>query len=140
MSGNITGTQSRLLFGAMLANGVFSAVSGLIMLLFSGPIASRIGLAEPAWLIGTGVVLLLFGARLIRLGRSGSVQRSEAIAISAMDLAWVVGTVALALAVPGLFNVTGVWVVIAIAAVVLTFFDCQAYALWKTRLLGTDPN
>lgn len=133
MSRQITGNQSRLLFRTLLANGIFSATSGLILLLFSGPVAARIGLAEPAWLVGTGLVLLLFGARLVRIGQAGSVQRMEAIAISAMDLGWVVGTVALALAIPGLFNTTGVWAVIAIAAVVLMFFDFQAYALWKTN-------
>lgn len=133
MSHEITGSQSRMLLRALMANGLFSSVSGLVLLLFASAVAGRIGLSEPTWLTGTGLVLLLFGARLIQIGRSGRVSRAEAIAISVMDLAWVVGTVALALAVPGLFNTAGVAAVITIALVVLIFFDFQAYALWKSR-------
>ena len=45
----------------------------------------------------------------------------------------VVGSVALVLAVPGLFSAPGVAAVLAVASIVLTFFDLQVYALWKTR-------
>ncbi len=44
-----------------------------------------------------------------------------------------VGSVALVLAVPGLFSAPGVATVLGVASIVLMFFDLQVYALWKTR-------
>ena len=103
------------------------------MIVMSRPLATFLGLPDPRWLPGLGGVLLVFGVGLLVRARGRSVARAEAIAISAMDLGWVVGSVILIVALPGLFTSTGMIVVLAVAAVVLGFFELQAYALWKTR-------
>ena len=55
------------------------------------------------------------------------------ISLIALSVALVVGPVALVLAVPELFSAPGVAAVLVVAFIVLTFFDLQVYALWKTR-------
>ena len=133
MNSHIHYDDSRLLFRALLANGVFSSLSGLIMLLAAGPVAQMIGIAEPAWLRGLGAVLLVFGGSLLLHVYRRKVRRVEAVAISAMDLGWVIGSALLLLLVPELFSATGVVAVLVVAAIVFAFFELQAYALWKAR-------
>ncbi|MEX2524135.1 MAG: hypothetical protein WD750_04190 [Gammaproteobacteria bacterium] len=130
----ITAQQSRLLFYTLTANGAFSAVSGLIFVLQAQPLAAWTGLSQPIWLTGIGTMLILFGARLLWLGRRKSVHQWEALLISGLDLGWVVITVGLAVGVPGLFTLAGVYAVCAVALIVLTFLDLQLYALWKCRV------
>ena len=133
MSAQISSRDSTLLFHTLSANGIFSLISGVVMVLGASRIAPLIGLGQPAWLLFTGVGLLGFGAWLLWLGSQSRIRRADAIAISLADLAWVVGTLALAFAIPGLFNTLGVAAIVAVGLIVLGFFELQAYALWKTR-------
>lgn len=133
MTNLVTYADSRLLFRTLLANGGFSAISGVAMLALSGPIAALIGLPDARWISGLGVGLIAFGGSLLIHGLRKKVGRAEAIAISVMDLGWVIGSVVLLLLWPELFTSAGVVVILAVAAIVLVFFELQAYALWKTR-------
>ena len=133
MTGNVTYQDSRLLFRTLLANGSFSLLSGFAMLAFSGPIARLIGIADSRWLLGIGIGLLGFGGSLLVHAYRKRVRRAEAIAISLMDLGWVIGSIVLVLAAPELFSSAGVVAVLAVAAIVFVFFELQAYALWKLR-------
>lgn len=135
MSTILTASQSNLLFRALLANAVFSSVSGAVMLLMAGEIAALTGLTKPAWLAIIGIGLIGFGASLFLHVRRQRIRRVEALAISVMDLAWVIGSVALVVLAPGLLNTLGITVVLVIAAIVLCFFELQALALWKTRAM-----
>lgn len=129
----VTADQSSLFFKALLANGLFSTSSGLTMLLFSKPIAARIGFDQPQLILGIGVMLLLFGGSLLFHALRKRIRRVEALAISAMDLGWVLGSALLVLLAPQLLNPTGITVVIALAVVVFSLFELQAFALWKVR-------
>ncbi len=133
MKDKFTTNDSRLLFIALTANGVFSTLSGLTMLLFSGALANLIGLSEPRILLGLGVGLLLFGGSLLLHRYRNSVRKSEAYIISLMDLFWVIGSIVLVVVAPSIFSSAGIVVVLAVAAVVLTFFEMQALALWRMR-------
>ncbi len=133
MNTTIERSESPILFVALTLNGAFSLTCGAAFALFAGPLSRWLGLAETWWLAAVGVVLVGFGARLLWLGRGPSVARAEVVSISAMDLGWVIATVALALGVPGVFSGSGVVATLVVAAIVLSFFDLQAYSLWKTR-------
>ena len=133
MSATVTAQESKLLFRAFFANGLFSLVSGTVMLLFKTPVATFLGLQQPMVLTGLGAVLVLFGASLLFHAYRRRVSRTEAIAISAMDLGWVVGSILLVLFVPGLFSAAGISAVLVVAAIVFIFFELQTWALWKTR-------
>jgi hypothetical protein len=129
----LTIEDSRLLFSTLGANGMFSSISGVLMLLGSRPITQFIGLADNRWIQGIGAVLILFGGYLIAHRLRRRISRTEAILISIMDFAWVGGSAALLLLFPGFFSAAGVTIVIGIAAVVFIFFELQAYTLWRTK-------
>ena len=133
MSRVLTPSDSRLLFIALTANGLFSFATGLLLSMGAGRFGSIIGFQDPRPLIAIGLGLVAFGLRLLWLARKKQVRRGDAIAISAADLAWVLGSVVLLITLPGLFNQVGVVFVLAAAFVVLTFFELQAWALWQTR-------
>jgi len=133
MAHHVTSKESKLLFRALGANGTFSLASGIALVGRSDAISMIIGLANERWLVGLGVMLILFGASLLVHAYRKRVRRAEAIAISAMDLAWVVGSIVLVTAMPELFSSTGIVVVLSVAAVVALFFELQAIALWRTR-------
>jgi len=133
MSTHLTYEHSSLFFRTLSANGIFSVTSGFIMLAMSGSLSSFLGLSDHRWLLGLGGILLVFGGALLLRARSRCVTRVEAIAISAMDLGWVVASIVLIVALPGLFTSSGMIAILAVAAVVLAFFELQAFALWKTR-------
>ena len=133
METNVTYEQSRLLFRTLTANGLFSTVSGLVMLVFSSPVAAYLGLPDARWLFWLGIVLIGFGGAVLFHGYRKRVRRAEAIAISALDLGWVLGSALILLLAPGLFTTAGIVAVLVVAAIVLTFFELQVYALWQTR-------
>lgn len=121
--------QSNLLRRALQANGVFSSMSGLILIAASDRIAALIGIEQSLTL--TGVLLLIFAASLFWNARREMINRTEAWIAVALDVAWVVGTTALIFA--GVFNSTGNWVVAIVADVVLLFAVLQFFGLRKLR-------
>ena len=133
MTTSITKVESPLLFRALLANGVFSTVSGLLLAVLAGPIAELIGLQQVTLLRVIGVGLIGFGASLMLHVRRSRIRGAEAVVISALDLGWVLVSVALVVFAPGLFSTQGIVAILAVAAVVFAFFEMQAVALWKLR-------
>lgn len=124
-----TVASANLLRRALQANGVFSALSGVILIVASGRIATLIGLEQPLWL--TGLMLLLFAAGLFRNAGRAEINQTEAWVAVALDVAWVLGTAALIFA--GVFSATGNWVVALVGDVVLLFAGLQFWGLRKLR-------
>ena len=133
MANLITANDSKLLFTALGANGVFSSVSGLTMVLASNSLANFLGISQPQMIFELGIMLIGFGALLIYFYRRKRVHVANAIAITVLDLAWVAGSAILVVAMPDLFSSAGMVSVIAVAVVVLMLFDLQAYAIWRAR-------
>ena len=133
----ITRTDSGLLFRALLGNAVFSGVSGLVLLLAAAPVAAATGIQPPGVLMAVGIGLIGFCVLLLRHVRREHITRAEAVLISALDLGWVLGSIGLLVLYADLFTPTGYIAVIAVAIVVLLFFELQALALWQTR--RTEP-
>ena len=121
--------QSHLLRRALQANGVFSSMSGLILIAASDRIAALIGIEQSLVLIG--VLLLIFAASLFWNARREMINRTEAWIAVVLDVAWVIGTMALIFA--GVFNSTGNWVVAIVADLVLLFAALQFFGLRKSR-------
>jgi hypothetical protein len=136
MGKQLTFGDSRLLFRALGANGLFSLTCGLIMVVAAGPVSAFIGLENVYWTLGLGVMLVLFGASLLLHFRRKKVSRIEAVAISVMDLGWVIGSAVLVLLAPELLSRAGLLAVIAVAVIVLLFFELQALALWRASKPG----
>lgn len=122
-------SESQFLRRALQANGVFSGVSGLILILGAGPLSELIGISVSSVLIGIGVALIFYAVGLFRNAAREQVSRIEAWMAVIMDLAWVVGSAALIFL--GVLTVTGNWVVAGVADIVLLFGILQWVGLRK---------
>lgn len=131
MTKQITNNDSKLLIGALGANGFFSALSGIAMVLVPASIAQFLGLSQSGPIFDLGIMLILFGATLLYYYFRKSVRKLDAIVVSILDLAWVLGSVAMVLAAGDLFSAAGITAIFVVGIVVLTFFDLQVYALWQ---------
>jgi len=120
-------TKSNLLRRALQANGVFSALSGIILIVAAKPLSTRLGLTLPSILIGVGVSLLVYAAGLFHSGRRETINQAEAYLVVILDAAWVVGSAVVIFA--GVLTTTGNWVVAIVADVVLLFALLQIYGL-----------
>jgi hypothetical protein len=107
-----------LLRRALQADGIFCTLSGLLLLVDSGPLATLIGASQPWVLMVLGVDLLIYAALLFLAARRTPIVRWHAIAFLAADVAWVLASLALVLG--GLLSLTtfGFWAVLGVADVV----------------------
>ena len=119
-----TGNSSTELRTAFRLNGGFSALSGLLGTIAAGPIADLFEV-EQVWLIRSlGVALIGFAVGLFILAsRPDSEVRFMSGVISAADVSWVLGTVA----VIGLgwLSTAGAIIMSVVAVVVLAFAVAQ---------------
>ena len=120
--------RDSLLRRALRGNALFSALSGLTLLVAAGPLAPVLGVPGLALRV-VGAVLLPFAVGLWLNARRATVVRAEAWLAVALDLAWVGGSVALIGAELWPLETAGVVAVIAVAAVVLGFAGLQALGL-----------
>jgi len=107
--------QGQLLRYALRANAVFSALTGTLLLLAAAPVALHLGRLPPWSLAVIGAGLLGFSA-IVWLTASRP-RPARALGIAVLDLAWVAGTIPLALATE-LFTPAGKTTVLVVAAVV----------------------
>ena len=124
--------RSALLRRSLRANGVFSATSGLLFTLAGGPLAGFLGVA-PAWLVTVvGLNLLGFAAALFFLASRPAIPPALATTVVALDLGWVLGTIALVYA--DVFTRGGAAAALLVANVVLVFAVLQGIGV--RRLAG----
>jgi hypothetical protein len=109
---------------ALSANALFSAVSGLVMLLFSPWLQTH--LAAPGWFwITGGVGLLGFSAMLIVMARQPMLARQLTPMVVAADTGWVLSTfIALVVFLPEV-TATGASLVGAVNVVVALLAAAQ---------------
>ena len=116
---------------ALQANGIFSALSGIIIILADNSIASIIGLPEQVSLIGLGISLLLFAASLLWVASREEIKPAAAWAAVILDIGWVAGSAALISA--SVLSAPGNLAVAAVAAIVLLFALLQFLGIRKLR-------
>ena len=114
---------------ALQVDGVFSFLSGVILIIAAEPIASLLGLQNDAILIGIGIALLLYATALFLNVRRAVISRSEAIFAAVLNFGWVAGS-AVVIAW-GVLTTTGNWLVAIVAEVVLLFGILQLYGVRK---------
>jgi hypothetical protein len=108
-----------LLKRTLLVNGLATALTGLAALAGAPWLPSLLGPTSPALLAIIGAGLLVFAGVLLSQARRDTIDPRVAWTIAAMDVAWVMGSVAVLEA--GILTVAGNVVVAAVAAVVLLF-------------------
>ncbi len=126
-------TQSNLLRHAMRGNAVFSAVTGVIALLFSGALSNLTGI-QPAWMfVALGIGLLLYAADLAWVTSRPRLDPRFGWMAVILDLIWVVGSVILLLTDALAMTTAGNWLVAIIADIVLVFAVVQWLGIRRLR-------
>ena len=124
-----TQDRSRLLRNALLGNSIFSLLSGLDFVLFSGPVAAFLGLSSPAVILVLGVILIAYAYVIFTQARAQALNRSFARFVIISDVLWVIGSAVLIFT--GLVDLTtpGKWAIAIIADIVLLFAILQYIGL-----------
>lgn len=124
---NIREEPSRFLRNVLMLDGVVSGVSGVALVAAPGAIASFIGLSSPGAVAVVGASLLVYGAFLVRNARREAPRRQEAAVAVALNVAWVLGSIAIVAA--GGLNRQGNWALILVGDVVLAFAALEVMGL-----------
>lgn len=124
-----TQPRTSLLHRALLANGIFSSISGLVFMIFSAPIAAFLGVDFSGVLIALGLVLILFGLGVVWLATRTEVPRSLTIVVTILDLAWVLGSILLLVSELIPLTSEGKWAIAIIADIVAVFAILQIIGL-----------
>ena len=114
-----TENKDKLLRLALTENFLFSAASGIALLVAPGVISRFLGAAVPHWLmLALGAGLLVFAAGLLRQILRRPLKRGEALLTIVMDDGWVVASIALLVLAPHWFSAGGQWLIAGVALVV----------------------
>ena len=125
---NLQNDRTRFLRRALLADGVVSGLTGLLLVAAPGLIAGIIGTSSVI-VASVGVSLLLYGFFLVRNARRESPSRAEAAGAVALNVAWLLGTAAVVVA--GVLTREGNWALILVGDVVLVFTALEVVGLRK---------
>ncbi len=115
----------------LLANALFSGLSGIILSVFYRQIAQMIGVSLPGLLLFTGIGLVLFAALLISLYYKAEISQWVAQLIIISDWSWVISSVLVLTIFPDVLTETGNWLVAIIALIVGYFAFAQQQAVNK---------
>ena len=127
--------KAQLLRRGLQADGIVSAVSGALLLVVPGPIASLLGAGSPGLVAAVGASLVAFGVLVARNGWREAPQRGAAAVTVALNVAWVIGSGVLIAAGP--LSKTGNWAVALVADVVLILAIVESIGL---RRLSAAPD
>jgi hypothetical protein len=122
-------SQFNFLRRTLLANSLFSAVSGVVLTFDAQPIASFLGLDIPWILVGIGISLLFYAVGLFQTAVREPLNRLLAITAIVLDTAWVVGSAVILFTNWLPLTTPGWWAVAIMADLVAVFAALQFYGL-----------
>lgn len=120
-----------LLQKALLANAVFSSISGLAIVFSNHWLVRFLGLPSQIDLTVLGVGLMVYAVLLEFSARRRKIIPSHAWIAVSLDLLWVAGSYLLLLLVR--FSTDGKWLVIVVAELVLVFAALQWFGIRRIR-------
>jgi hypothetical protein len=123
--------EESLLRKALMGNALFSALSGLGILIAHAQTSRLLGLSSSGPLLIIAIALLGFAAMLLTNARREFMKLSDAWTAVSMDLSWVVGSYVVLFVVP--FSNGGRWIVAIVAELVLAFAILQWLGIRKIR-------
>jgi len=112
-----------LLRSTLLINGICTGLVGLALLLAPAPLATLLGIPTPNPLAAVGAGLVLYAGGLLLTSRRRPIPGAAAWAAIVLDLAWVVGSVALVEL--GILTSLGAGLVALVAVAVFVFGALQ---------------
>jgi hypothetical protein len=128
---NSSEERQQLLRRALLANALFSTISGLVLVLAQRWVVRLLGLPETINLVSLGISLLVFAAILLLFARKRQIKLLDAWIAVILDATWVVGSCPLLFMAP--FSTSGKWVVGIVAEVVMLFALLQWLGIRRIR-------
>lgn len=117
--------NDRLLRTALRGNGIFSALSGVVLVVASRPLAEWLGVSSAAALLALGIILLLYAVDLFWITTWENLSLPFAWFAIIMDALWVLGSVILLVMDPLGLTVAGKWTIGLIAELVALFAIAQ---------------
>lgn len=133
-----TTTRDNMLRRALQANGLFSAISGVVLAVLPTQMSSFLGPNMPGVINLLGASLIGFAVALFWLAAEPRVRRSLALAVILLDIAWVVNSILLLItdAVP--LTTHGMWAIAIVSGIVAFFAALQSYGLHRLYYIP-DP-
>ena len=116
---------------AIRGNGLFSALSGLGMVLAAAPLANFLGLNSSTPLMVIGIGLFIYALDLFWLASREKIDHRLAWGVIALDVAWVVGSGLLLLSGWLPLTLGGKWAIAIVADIVAVFAIWQYLGLRK---------
>ena len=127
-----TTTHSNVLRRALQANGLFSAISGVVLAVLPTPVSSFLGLDMPGLINFLGAGLIGFAVALFWLATEPKIRRSLALAVILLDLAWVVDSILLLITDIVPLTAHGMWAIAIVSGIVAFFAALQSYGLRRS--------
>ena len=127
--------ESRLLRRFLLGNATFSTLTGTLSLVDAAPLSQAFGIPDPTFLPVLGIQLLAFAAAIVWIATRQEISTKLAWVIIALDIGWVLGSIALLPFVSGMLTAAGITTMVLIALGVATFAGGQIAGV---RRLQTD--
>lgn len=131
-----TTTYSNVLRRALQVNGLFSAISGVVLAVLPTQVSSFLGLDMPGLINFLGAGLIGFAVALFWLAAEPRIHRSLALTVILLDIAWVVDSVWLLITDIVPLTTHGMWAIAMVAGMVALFAVLQSYGL--RRSYGTS--
>lgn len=125
-------SSSRLLRNTLLANAIFSMLSGLLFTFDAEIVDNFLGLGMPSVIRVLGIGILLFALELFWISTRLQINRRAAQVITGLDIAWVVGNWLLLMTNSVTLSNVGWWAVALVADVVAVFAILEGIGLKKT--------
>ncbi|MDD9902594.1 MAG: hypothetical protein OXT06_03405 [Rhodospirillaceae bacterium] len=134
-------TEAPVLRRFLLANAVFSGLSGTVALFAADGVAdllfargfSFLGLTASGLVLEIGIILLIFAGLVFFTARRETLKPSWVKAIIVADLLWVVDSVAALLFFPHYLTGIGIGIVLALTLAVLLFAAGQIVGLGQAK-------
>ena len=114
---------------ALLANALFASATGSFILIAPATVASQLGTAYHPLLLAIGVALVAFALDLTHQATRRRLLTWRAAYVTALDLAWVAGTIVVLATHHQSFTATGVMIIATVGALVLGFAIWQGWGI-----------
>jgi hypothetical protein len=128
MNIDIKNNSSPALRRAIMANALFSGLSGLLIVAFEPAVLSWLGLGSVS-ISAVGVMLIGFALYLAWMANSRRVPVATIRAVIFSDWAWVAASIVLVGLKAAIFSGFGIFLILDIAVVVMVFALLQGRAL-----------
>ncbi len=125
-------THSNVLRRALQANGLFSAISGVVLAVLPTPVSSFLGLDMPGLINFLGAGLIGFAVALFWLAAEPRIRPGVALTIILLDLAWVVDSILLLITDIVPLTAHGMWAIAIVSGIVAVFAALQSYGLHRS--------